>query len=87
MQAPPAPFDPAGTTGVTIKNIEQGAATSVLLAASPLVEGVTGTYFEDCQEAVPFAPGVRRGVAAQALDLAAAERLWALSEQRTGMRG
>lgn len=29
------------------KTIEQGAATSVLLAASPLVEGVGGRYFED----------------------------------------
>jgi len=28
-----------------------GAATSVLPAASPLVEGVTGRCFEDCGEA------------------------------------
>ena len=27
-----------------VKTIEQGAATSVLLAASPEVEGVTGRY-------------------------------------------
>ena len=33
------------------KTPEQGAATSVLLAASPLVEGVGGRYFEDCNEA------------------------------------
>jgi NAD(P)-dependent dehydrogenase (short-subunit alcohol dehydrogenase family) len=33
------------------KTLEQGAATSVLLAASPLVKGVTGRYFEDCNEA------------------------------------
>ena len=62
-----------------MKDIPQGAATSVLLAASPLVEGVTGRYFEDCQEAGPHVPGVRRGVAAYALDPAKAARLWALS--------
>jgi NAD(P)-dependent dehydrogenase (short-subunit alcohol dehydrogenase family) len=30
------------------KNPEQGASTSVLLAASPLLAGVGGLYFEDC---------------------------------------
>jgi hypothetical protein len=50
-----------------------------ILAASPLVEGVTGRYFEDCQEAEPFVPGVRRGVAAYALDPEKAARLWQLS--------
>src|SRR6202047_638937 len=34
-----------------VKTIEQGAATSVLLAASPDVEGITGSYYEDCAEA------------------------------------
>lgn len=77
---PPADFDPAGATGVSVKDIPQGAATSVLLAASPLVEGVSGTYFEDCQEAVPYVPGVRRGVAPHALDPTLADRLWTLSE-------
>ncbi len=77
----PAPqsFDPAGSTGVSVKDIPQGAATSVLLAASPLVEGVTGRYFEDGQEAGPYVPGVRRGVAAYALDPEKAARLWQLS--------
>jgi NAD(P)-dependent dehydrogenase (short-subunit alcohol dehydrogenase family) len=75
----PQSFDAAGRTGVSVKDIPQGAATSVLLAASPLVEGVTGRYFEDCQEAEPFVPGVRRGVAAYALDPGKAARLWQLS--------
>lgn len=35
---------------------EQGAATTVLLAASPLLEGVAGGYFEDNQEQ-PVAQG------------------------------
>ncbi len=80
---PPPSFDPSGTTGVTEKNIAQGAATSVLLAASPLVAGVTGRYFEDCQEAEPFTPGVRRGVADYALDPDNARRLWELSTELT----
>jgi NAD(P)-dependent dehydrogenase (short-subunit alcohol dehydrogenase family) len=61
------------------KSTEQGAATSVLLAASPLVDGVTGRYFEDCNEAGPNRPGTRTGVAAYALDPEAAERLWKVS--------
>ena len=61
------------------KTPEQGAATSVLLAASPLLDGVGGRYFEDCNEAGPNQPGSRRGVAAYALDPAAAARLWHVS--------
>ncbi|HKT02848.1 MAG TPA: SDR family NAD(P)-dependent oxidoreductase [Rugosimonospora sp.] len=62
------------------KTPEQGAATSVLLAASPLLEGVGGRYFEDCAEAGPSTPeSMRRGVAAYALDPAAAARLWQVS--------
>jgi NAD(P)-dependent dehydrogenase (short-subunit alcohol dehydrogenase family) len=74
----PASFDPH-STDVSWKNTEQGAATSVLLAASPLVEGVTGRYFEDCNQAPPHQPGIRRGVAAYALDPDKAARLWRLS--------
>jgi len=61
------------------KTPEQGAATSVLLAASPLLDGVGGRYFEDCNEAEPNRPGSRRGVAPYALDPAAAARLWQVS--------
>lgn len=71
----PASFDP-DSTDVSWKNAEQGAATSVLLAASPLVEGATGRYFEDCNEAGPHREGVRRGVAGYALDPEKAARLW-----------
>jgi NAD(P)-dependent dehydrogenase (short-subunit alcohol dehydrogenase family) len=62
------------------KTVEQGAATSVLLASSPLLEGVGGRYFEDCNEAGPNQPGTRKGVAAYALDPEAAARLWEVSE-------
>ncbi|MFB7507839.1 SDR family NAD(P)-dependent oxidoreductase [Streptomyces broussonetiae] len=74
----PASFE-ANSADVSWKDIEQGAATSALLAASPLVEGVTGRYFEDCNEAGPHRPGVRRGVAAHAMDRQSAARLWQTS--------
>jgi NAD(P)-dependent dehydrogenase (short-subunit alcohol dehydrogenase family) len=61
------------------KTPQQGAATSVLLAASPLVEGVSGKYFEDVAEAAIHQPGTRTGVAAYALDPEAADRLWKVS--------
>ncbi|MFB4426889.1 SDR family NAD(P)-dependent oxidoreductase [Streptomyces sp. QL37] len=60
------------------KTPEQGAATSVLLAASPLLKDVTGRYFEDNQEAPTVHGGDDRpgGVGAHALDQEAANRLW-----------
>jgi len=61
------------------KTPEQGAATSVLVATSPLLDGIGGRYFEDCNEAGPNQPGSRRGVAAYALDPDAAARLWQVS--------
>jgi NAD(P)-dependent dehydrogenase (short-subunit alcohol dehydrogenase family) len=70
-----------GGTAPMWKTPEQGAATSVLVAASPLVEGVGGRYFEDCDEAGPNQPGTRRGFAAYALDPEAAQRLWDVSQR------
>ncbi|WP_432132944.1 SDR family NAD(P)-dependent oxidoreductase [Streptomyces tendae] len=68
------------------KTPEQGAATSVLLAASPLLDGVTGRYFEDNQEAEIIEGGphtMEAGVEAMlgrvagwSLDPTAADRLW-----------
>jgi NAD(P)-dependent dehydrogenase (short-subunit alcohol dehydrogenase family) len=74
--------------GVTFKTPEQGAATSVLLAASPTVEGVTGRYFEDCNEAAVIqerTPTTLAGVAPYALDPTNAERLWQVSLELTGL--
>ncbi|MBQ0896559.1 SDR family NAD(P)-dependent oxidoreductase [Micromonospora sp. U56] len=64
------------------KTPEQGAATTVLLAASPLLEGVTGRYFEDNQESevMPGGPEPITGVAEHAVDPTAADRLWAYAE-------
>lgn len=73
-------------TPAHFKTPEQGAATATLLAASPLLEGVTGRYFEDNKEAetVDGGPALMAGgpeamtgiVARWALDPAAADRLW-----------
>jgi NAD(P)-dependent dehydrogenase (short-subunit alcohol dehydrogenase family) len=68
--------------GDALKTVEQGAATSVLLATSPQLEGTGGRYFDDCNEA----PVIHRrgeaglgGVAPYALDPDNAERLWEVS--------
>ncbi|MFD0138931.1 SDR family NAD(P)-dependent oxidoreductase [Streptomyces sp. NPDC127159] len=60
------------------KTPAQGAATTVLLAASPLLDGVTGRYFEDNQESevVDGGPDVMAGVAKWSSDPTAADRLW-----------
>ena len=70
-----------GSREVSWKTPQQGAATSVLLAVSPLLEGIGGRYFEDCNEALPNVPGTRRGVAAHALEPEAAARLWQVSAE------
>jgi NAD(P)-dependent dehydrogenase (short-subunit alcohol dehydrogenase family) len=56
---------------------EEGAETSLLLASSPAVEGVTGKYYSTGKE-------VR--TSRRSYDKAAAERLWVLSEELTGLR-
>jgi NAD(P)-dependent dehydrogenase (short-subunit alcohol dehydrogenase family) len=58
------------------KSNAQGAATSIYLASSPDVEGVTGKYFADSKE-TPSSPASH--------DEEAAKRLWEISEQMTGL--
>ncbi len=53
-----------------------GAKTSVYLASSKDVEGVSGKYFDKCRERIPNE---------QAQDDRAAQRLWAESEKMTGL--
>jgi len=73
------------TTLPPVKTIEQGAATSVLLAASPEVEGVSGRYYEDCAAAsvIHERAGHAGGVAPYVLDADNADRLWLISEELT----
>ena len=54
----------------------QGARTSIYLASSPDVEGVSGQYFVKCKPGQP-----KR----QARDPEAAHRLWQLSEELVGL--
>lgn len=67
------------------RTVEQGAANSVLAAASPLLEGIGGRYFENCNEALlrdpnnPTTDVDHAGVAAYAIDPDAAARLWDVS--------
>ena len=67
-----------------LKSVEQGAATTVLAAVHPDLEGVGGVYLEDCAPApVLRARGEadgRHGVAPFALDPVNAARLWEVSE-------
>jgi NAD(P)-dependent dehydrogenase (short-subunit alcohol dehydrogenase family) len=51
---------------------ERGAETSIYLASSPEIEGISGKYFVDCQPAESKP---------QSHDRAAAEKLWQISEE------
>ena len=57
---------------------EQGARTSVYLAASPEVADITGRYFVKCRPRTP---------SAAARDEAAARRLWTVSEELLATAG
>ena len=74
---------PAGQE-MTLKSVEQGAATSVWAATSPELAGRGGVYLEDCQVAGPATADSSAGVESYAVDAAAAERLCAVSEVLVG---
>ena len=77
----------ASRTVSILKNTEQGAATSVWCATSAQLEGLGGVYCEDVDIAiaVPADHPEPRGVRPWAMDPALAERLWAKSEEWTGV--
>jgi len=68
-----------------LKNIEQGAATTVWCAVSAQLNNKGGVYCEDCDIApiLPADSELRTGVRPWAVDKAAAEALWILSEKLT----
>ncbi|MEE3851765.1 SDR family NAD(P)-dependent oxidoreductase [Gordonia sp. LSe1-13] len=66
------------------KTLEEAAAPSVLLAASPLAASLSGVYLEDNQPAAVTASGPA-GVAPHAVADAAAQRLWDLAEAAVRM--
>lgn len=58
------------------RSVERGAETIIYLASSTEADGTTGEYFVDCSVVEP---------ARHALDEEAAERLWRVSEEMTGL--
>jgi len=69
------------------KTVEQGAATTIWAAVSPQLNGKGGVYCEDCDIAtmVPADSKLYSGVRPWAVDNAAAEALWILSEKLTSV--
>jgi NAD(P)-dependent dehydrogenase (short-subunit alcohol dehydrogenase family) len=65
------------------KTPQQGAATSLVAAVAPELDGTGGHYLEDCNEAETVANDaeVSSGVREWALDAEAAERLWDVSAE------
>jgi NAD(P)-dependent dehydrogenase (short-subunit alcohol dehydrogenase family) len=79
-------IDEAGKVRDGFKTPEQGASTSVWAAVGDELEGVGGLYLENCAQAVPRGPDTGfAGVMPHALDPVAADRLWALSVETTGV--
>ena len=68
------------------KTPQQGAATSILLATTPLLDNIGGRYFENCNEVetVTKRPDNYEGVAMYALDKDNADRLWDISMKMIG---
>jgi NAD(P)-dependent dehydrogenase (short-subunit alcohol dehydrogenase family) len=69
------------------KTVEQGAATTIWAAVSSQLNGKGGVYCEDCDiaELVSADSELHSGVRPWAVDKAAAEALWTLSEKLTSV--
>jgi NAD(P)-dependent dehydrogenase (short-subunit alcohol dehydrogenase family) len=80
-------IDADGKVNKRFKTTEQGAATSVWCATSPMLDGKGGLYCEDCDVAQLTPRGTSRysGVDPHAVDDDAAKRLWAVSVAATGL--
>jgi NAD(P)-dependent dehydrogenase (short-subunit alcohol dehydrogenase family) len=82
-------MDADGNVDARFKTPEQGAATTVWAATSPMLDGAGGVYLEDVDIALPTDPGSPtariRGVDAHAIDREAAARLWQVSTELTGV--
>ena len=79
-------MDEEGNVREGFKTPEQGASTSVWAAVGEELEGIGGLYLEDCAEAPPWnKDNPMKGVMPYAIDPDAADRLWALSEEITGV--
>ena len=67
-----------GISRLFLKSPEKGAETSVYLASSPEVEGVSGKYFDQMRE---------KGSSVQSYDGALAKKLWEASAALVGIDG
>jgi len=67
----------------SFKTIEQGAATTVFCASSPLLAGRGGVYCENCDIASVTSEG-DTGVRPYAIDPELAKRLWTWTERALG---
>lgn len=74
--------------GDRYKTVTQGGATTTFAAVSPDLDGKGGLYLEDCNVApvVPNGSEAPFGVRPWAIDAEAAERIWGLCAQMTGVR-
>jgi len=80
-------IDAEGNVNERFKSTEEGAATTVWAATSPLLEGMGGVYCEDCDIAAPASEdNPMGGVHPHVRDEALADALWAVSEDMTGVR-
>lgn len=79
----------------SLKNIQQGAATSVWAATSPLLNNIGGVYCEDTDiaELISEDPAIQTvakphqtGVMEYSLDENSAKKLWNLTEEMTGIK-
>lgn len=70
----------------TFKTLEQGAATQLLAATSPKLEGLGGLYLEDCEIASPaVSQGTFVGVCDFAVNLGEAQKLWDYTAELTNI--
>jgi len=77
-----------------LKNVEQGAATSVWCATSPQLNGIGGVYCENADVAELDEGNIEhnyddplslRGVKSYSVDAENAKKLWTLTEEMTGV--
>jgi NAD(P)-dependent dehydrogenase (short-subunit alcohol dehydrogenase family) len=80
-------YKPDGTVIDIFKTVEQGAATTIWCATSPMLDGTGGVYCEDCDIAPIWVEGMSlyAGARPHITDQKLGENLWSLSEEMTGV--
>ena len=80
-------YDADGNLNPLFKSVEEGAATSIWCAVSPLLDGTGGLFAQNCDIAAPWSEGqpMQLGVHPHVRDVALADALWTKSEEMTGI--